>query len=253
MNTKKDANTILADIDRRYVWLSMDLTTYSLPLRLAELQLHQSLQVYTDSTKAMASSSGLVVTQRCWWRYCTTINVSHPKLTFDILYRYTYLLSRVMFLMIWFMHYMHFSTSVTWHGNVLDTQSLAARQDALDRFHWYQEIFNMCGICSSFNLPRQHLLTHFIQIIQAFSTPNGLCSSITESKHIKAVKKPYWRSSHYKALGQMLLTNQCLDKLAAVSRGMECWMAHACCIHFGWSTSLVSLIYISICIILTNL
>ena len=145
----------------------------------------------------------------------TNLNVSYPELTSDILYRYTYLLSRVMFLMIWFMHYMHFSTSVTWHSNVLDTQSLAARQDALDRFHWYQEIFNMCGICSSFNLPRQHSLTHFIQMIQAFGAPNGLCSSITKSKHIKAVKKPYRRSSHYEALGQMLLTNQHLDKLAA--------------------------------------
>ena len=101
------------------------------------------------------------------------------------------------------------------HCNVLDTQSLAAIQDALDHFHRYQEIFRTCGICSSFNLPRQHSLTHFIQMIWAFGAPNGLCSSITKSKHIKAVKKPYWRSSHYKALGQMLLTNQHLDKLAA--------------------------------------
>lgn len=99
--------------------------------------------------------------------------------------------------------------------NVLDTQSLAAMQDALNRFHQYREIFRTCGICSSFNLPRQHSLTHFIQMIRAFGAPNGLCSSITESKHIKAVKKPYRRSSHYEALGQMLLTNQRLDKLAA--------------------------------------
>lgn len=48
-----------------------------------------------------------------------------------------------------------------------------------------------------------------------FGAPNGLCSSITESKHIKAVKKPWRRSSKHKALGQMLLTNQRLDKIAA--------------------------------------
>ena len=36
-----------------------------------------------------------------------------------------------------------------------------------------------------------------------------------ESKHIKAVKEPWHCSSHYKALGQMLLTNQQMDKLAA--------------------------------------
>jgi hypothetical protein len=50
---------------------------------------------------------------------------------------------------------------------------------------------------------------------QMFGAPNGLCSSITESKHIKAVKEPYRRSSHFEALGQMLLTNQRIDKLAA--------------------------------------
>ena len=43
----------------------------------------------------------------------------------------------------------------------------------------------------------------------------GFCSSITESKHIKAVKEPWRRSSRYKALGQMLLINQRLEKLAA--------------------------------------
>ena len=100
-------------------------------------------------------------------------------------------------------------------SDVLDTKSLAAMQDALDRFHKYQEIFRTCSICSSFNLPWQHSLMHFIQMIWAFSAPNGLCSSITESKHIKAVKKPYQWSSFYEALGQMLLINQCVDKLMA--------------------------------------
>lgn len=99
--------------------------------------------------------------------------------------------------------------------DVLDTKSLAAMQDALDRFHKYREIFQTCGVRSSFNLPRQHSLMHFIQMIRAFGAPNGLCSSITESKHIKAVKKPYRRSNRYQALGQMLLINQRLDKLAA--------------------------------------
>ena len=45
--------------------------------------------------------------------------------------------------------------------------------------------------------------------------PNGLCSSITESKYIKAVKKPYRWTSHNKPLGHMLVINQQIDKLAA--------------------------------------
>lgn len=36
-----------------------------------------------------------------------------------------------------------------------------------------------------------------------------------ESKHIKAVKKPYRRTNRFQALGQMLVSNQWQDKLAA--------------------------------------
>jgi hypothetical protein len=53
-------------------------------------------------------------------------------------------------------------------------------------------------------------------LIRLFGSPNGLCSSITESKHIKAVKQPWRRSNRFRAIGQMLLTNQRLDKLAAL-------------------------------------
>ncbi|KAG1817222.1 uncharacterized protein BJ212DRAFT_1480446 [Suillus subaureus] len=58
-----------------------------------------------------------------------------------------------------------------------------------------------------------------------FGAPNGLCSSITEGKHIKAVKEPWRQSSKYKVLGQMLVTNQHLSKLPTAcvdfeSRGM---------------------------------
>ena len=44
---------------------------------------------------------------------------------------------------------------------------------------------------------------------------NSLCSSITESHHITAVKKPWCRFNCYEALGKMLITNQWLDKLTA--------------------------------------
>jgi hypothetical protein len=97
-----------------------------------------------------------------------------------------------------------------------DTHSLAALDDALRRFHHHREIFRTSGIrVNGFNLPRQHSLTHYVKLIRAFGAPNGLCSSITESKHIKAVKEPWRRSNRFDALGQMLLTNQRLDKLAA--------------------------------------
>jgi len=64
----------------------------------------------------------------------------------------------------------------------------------------------------------QHSLLHYLHSIHLFGSPNGLCSSITESKHIKAVKEPWRRSSHYNALVQMLRTLCRLDKLAAAWR-----------------------------------
>jgi len=77
----------------------------------------------------------------------------------------------------------------------------------------------------TFSLPRQHTAKHYPELIRLFGAPNGLCSSITECKHIKAIKEPYRRSNRYNAIGQMLLTNQCLDKLAScradfANRGM---------------------------------
>jgi len=72
-----------------------------------------------------------------------------------------------------------------------DTNSLVALDDALQWFHHCHEIFHASGICTAgFNLPRQHSLTHYVKLICAFRAPNGLCFSITELKHIKAVKEP---------------------------------------------------------------
>jgi hypothetical protein len=110
--------------------------------------------------------------------------------------------------------------------DVHDTHSLAALEDALQRFHHHREIFRTSGVrVDGFNLPRQHSLIHYVKLIRAYGAPNGLCSSITESKHIKAVKEPWRHSNRFDALSQMLLTNQRLDKLAAAradfaSRGM---------------------------------
>ena len=104
-------------------------------------------------------------------------------------------------------------------------ETLADLENALQEFHLYREVFVEYGIRIGFSLPRQHSLKHYYNLIWSFGSPNGLCSSITESRHITAVKKPWRRSSHFEALSQMLVTNQRLDKLAASrvdfsSRGM---------------------------------
>ncbi|KAI6016033.1 hypothetical protein BKA83DRAFT_4129081 [Pisolithus microcarpus] len=99
--------------------------------------------------------------------------------------------------------------------NVLTEKDLCNLNDVLARFYQYCEVFKTMGTVSSFSLPQQHAMKHYRQLIQLFGAPNGLCSSITKSKHMKAVKKPYWHTNKYHALGQMLLINQQLDELAA--------------------------------------
>ena len=110
--------------------------------------------------------------------------------------------------------------------DTLDEDVLSEVNGALDRFHQERVIFEKVGVrADGFSLPRQHSLKHYQHVIRQFGAPNGLCSSITESKHIKAVKQPWRRSSRYKALGQMLTTNSRIDKLTAAridfnTRGM---------------------------------
>ncbi|KIK12996.1 hypothetical protein PISMIDRAFT_70059, partial [Pisolithus microcarpus 441] len=77
----------------------------------------------------------------------------------------------------------------------------------------------------------QHAMKHYHYLIRQCSAPNGLCSSITESKHIKAVKCPYRRTNRFQALGQMLLINQRLDKLTAVCTDFKgCGMLNGSCL-----------------------
>ncbi|KAF9787417.1 hypothetical protein BJ322DRAFT_1187539, partial [Thelephora terrestris] len=104
--------------------------------------------------------------------------------------------------------------------------SLHALDDALRKFHHYRKIFQESGVRpTGFSLPRQHALTHYHHHIEKFGALNGLSSSITESKHIAAVKIPWHQSSRYEALNQMLTINSRNDKLAAAhtdfsTRGM---------------------------------
>ncbi|KAH9960362.1 hypothetical protein BGW80DRAFT_1438862 [Lactifluus volemus] len=101
--------------------------------------------------------------------------------------------------------------------NAITSEGLKQLEHALDRFHVYRDVFvGTAGVSGDqISLPRQHSLKHYVRSIRLFGSPNGLCSSITESKHIKAVKEPWRRSNRFQALAQMLQTNCRMDKLAA--------------------------------------
>jgi hypothetical protein len=100
--------------------------------------------------------------------------------------------------------------------DLITEKTLSDLKNALARFREYRTVFQEEGVrAAGFSLPRQHSMNHYPDTICLFGAPNGLCSSITEAKHIKAVKEPWHRSNLNKPLKQMLFTNQRLDKLAA--------------------------------------
>ncbi|KIM57672.1 hypothetical protein SCLCIDRAFT_129961, partial [Scleroderma citrinum Foug A] len=99
--------------------------------------------------------------------------------------------------------------------STLDEADLIAMDKALKSFEAEHTIFEEVQIRpNGISIPQIHALQHYQQLVQQFGAPNGLCTSITESKHIEAVKKPWRRSNRHEALGQMLVTNQRLDNLA---------------------------------------
>ena len=70
-----------------------------------------------------------------------------------------------------------------------DTDILDAMDEALAHFHELRLVFVETGVRpNGIAPPRQHLLLHYVKSIRLFGSPNGLCSSITESKHIEAAK-----------------------------------------------------------------
>ena len=100
--------------------------------------------------------------------------------------------------------------------NVHDTTTVKRLEELLGLYHQSRQIFIDAGIRKKDWQPLcQHCMIHYAKLIRAFGALNGLCSSITESKHIEAVKEPWRRSNRFQALEQMLNTNQRLDNLSA--------------------------------------
>ena len=74
--------------------------------------------------------------------------------------------------------------------NVITEDDILAIDNAVAKFHAERSIFD--DVCpNGYSLPRQHSLVDYTFLIQEFGALNSLCSSITESKHIKAVKEPW--------------------------------------------------------------
>ena len=126
-------------------------------------------------------------------------------------------------------------------ASVFTQLTLDRLDNALERFHVSRRVFQRLGVRdptpAGFSLPRQHAMVHYRRHIKNFGAPNGLCSSITESKHISVVKRPWRRSSRYNAIHQIMETNRRAEKLSAAraaftAHGMldfPTWQPHASC------------------------
>jgi hypothetical protein len=75
--------------------------------------------------------------------------------------------------------------------DVITEDDINELQGAITQFHEYREVFSPIRGKKGFSLPRQHLIVHYPAVIRLFEAPNSHCTSITESKHIRAVKEPW--------------------------------------------------------------
>ncbi|KAJ6448828.1 hypothetical protein C8R45DRAFT_1057369 [Mycena sanguinolenta] len=104
----------------------------------------------------------------------------------------------------------------------IDSDALEQLKASLAQFHHHRDIFIRVGVRVDISLPRQHSLRHYPSGIVLFGSPNGLCSSIMESKHIKAVKEPWRRSTARIIFGrQGMMAGTALSYAAMVLRGEE--------------------------------
>ena len=107
------------------------------------------------------------------------------------------------------------------HRNTITSSDLDEFDKHLKQFHQLWDIFIKTGVCTAISLPRQHSLMHYTSKIELFASPNGVCSSITVSTHITAVKKPWWCSNCNTPLLQMMQTISHLYKLNALHQVFE--------------------------------
>ena len=78
---------------------------------------------------------------------------------------------------------------VQYHSHTEDT--LQALQDALNDFHTLKDVFINLSCREHFNIPKLHLLVHYVESIWLFSSLDGFNTENSERLHIDYAKKAY--------------------------------------------------------------
>ena len=85
------------------------------------------------------------------------------------------------------------------------TQTLAALQKCLNTFHANKEILVELGICEHFNIPKLHMIQHYINTILTHGSTDGYNTESPECLHINFAKEAYHASNKRDFLEQMAL------------------------------------------------
>ncbi|KAF8269032.1 hypothetical protein EI94DRAFT_1771396 [Lactarius quietus] len=101
--------------------------------------------------------------------------------------------------------------------NSISSLVLKCFQKCVVKYHELCNVFLTTGTLKMVSLPCQHALSHYHFSIQLFGSPNGLCSSITESKHRVSVKNNWYQSNHNNMLPQMMKSLLWWEKLAEMT------------------------------------
>ncbi|QRV97235.1 hypothetical protein RhiJN_25254 [Ceratobasidium sp. AG-Ba] len=98
------------------------------------------------------------------------------------------------------------------HKPELSEDDLAAMEKNLEEFHDAKHVFinpenkHLLKDQDHFNdIPKLHMLTHFVDIIRELGAPDGYNTEITERLHIDYVKVPWDTTNHVNALQQMAI------------------------------------------------
>lgn len=82
--------------------------------------------------------------------------------------------------------------------------TLHSLQEALDNFHAKKDVFIKFDCHKHFNIPKLHLLKHYIATIKGLGSLDGLNSENSEQLHINYTKKVYIASNHKDYTIQMI-------------------------------------------------
>ncbi|KIJ09145.1 hypothetical protein PAXINDRAFT_87881, partial [Paxillus involutus ATCC 200175] len=83
--------------------------------------------------------------------------------------------------------------------------SLTELDTALATFHLHKDIFIELEVRNHFNIPNVHWLSHYVQSIRLYSSPDGFNTELPEHLHINFAKDAYQSSNKHNYKEQMVL------------------------------------------------